>query len=122
MESNNKIDLFESLKKETIELLGPFNNKDELLSYVKILIENIEKENLKGQDKLELVIRILRDIVQTSDLDEEERIFALSLIDNGVIENTINMLIKAASGDLMVNIDLNRITTGCTSFRTICKK
>ena len=122
MESNNKIDLFESLKKDAIELLGPFNNKDELLSYVKILIENIEKENLKGQEKLELVIRILRDIVQTSELDEEERIFALALIDNGVIENTINMLIKAASGELMVNIDLNTVNTGCISLKNLCKK
>ena len=122
MESNNKIYLFESLKNEVIELLGPFNNKDELLSYVKILIENIEKENLKGEEKLELVIRILRDIVQTSELDEEERIFALSLIDNGVIENIINMLIKAASGELMVNIDLNAINAGCTSLKNLCKK
>ena len=122
MESNNKIDLFESLKKEAIELLGPFNNKDELLSYVKILIENIEKENLKGQEKLELVIRILRDIVQTSELDEEERIFALALIDNGVIENTINMLIKAASGELLVNINLETVSSSCTSLKNLCKK
>ena len=55
MESNNKIDLFESLKNETIEILGQFNSKDKLLDYVKILIENIEKENLKGEEKLELV-------------------------------------------------------------------
>ncbi len=122
MESNNKIDLFESLKKEAIELLGPFTNKDELLSYVKILIENIEKENLKGQEKLELVIRILRDIVQTSELDEEERIFALALIDNGVIENTINMLIKAASGELLVNINLETVSSSCTSLKNLCKK
>ena len=122
MESNNKIDLFESLKNETIEILGKFNSKDKLLDYVKILIENIEKENLKGEEKLELVLRILRDIAQTSELDEEERIFILSLIDNGVIENTINMLIKAASGELMINIDLNKINTGCSSFKSICKK
>ena len=122
MESNNKIDLFELLKNEAIELLGPFNNKDELLSYVKILIENIEKENLKGEEKLELVIRILRDIVQTSELDEEERIFALSLIDNGVIENTINMLIKAASGELLVNINLETVSSSCTSLKNLCKK
>lgn len=122
MESNNNMDLFESLKNETIKILGQFKSKDKLLDYVKILIENIEKENLKGEEKLELVLRILHDIVQTSELDEEERIFILSLIDNGVIENTINMLIKAASGELLVNIDLNTINTGCASLKNLCKK
>ena len=115
-------DIIENIQKGTITLLGELEDDSKIFQYLKIIIESIEKENFKGKEKKELSLRILRGIIDSSKLDEAKKIYSLSLIDNGVISNSIDIIISAASGDLEINLDYETAETACNKFIIPCTK
>lgn len=114
--------LFENIKQEAINILGKYNNDSDIFKYLKIIIESVEKENIKGKEKKEMSLRILRGIIDESELDESKKVYAISLIDNGVISNSIDIIISAASGDLEINMNMELAEKTCSQFIIPCGK
>lgn len=98
------IDIVKKIQDIVISMLGELSNKKDIFHYVKIILENVEHENLKGNEKKKLAIRILEDLIKESSMDNSHKIYNLSLIEHGVISNSIDLIISAASGDLEVNM------------------
>ena len=120
--SEDIVNIIDSIKLNTVDLFGKLDDENDIFKYLKIIIENIEKENLKGKEKKEMSIKILRGLVDESELEESKKVYCLSIIDNGVIGNSIDMIILAASGELEVNMDIKTAETICSNFIIPCGK
>ena len=58
------IDIAEEIQTTVVSVLGQLQNDADIFRYLKVIIENVELENLKGNEKKDLAIRILEDIIQ----------------------------------------------------------
>ena len=114
------LDIAENIQTTILSVLGELENDKDIFKYLKLIIENVERENLKGNEKKELAIRILEDIIKVSSLDNAKQTYCLSLIEHGVISNSIDLIISAASGDLEVNMDINTAQAACSQFILPC--
>ena len=114
------LDIAEEIQTTVISILGKLKDDGDIFHYLKVILENVERENLKGNEKKDLAIRILEDIIKTSDLDDAKQTYCLSLIEHGVVSNSIDLIISAASGDLEVNMDIKTAQTLCSQFILPC--
>ena len=114
------LNIVEEIQATVISVLGQLKDDGDIFHYLKVIIENVERENLKGHEKKELAIRILEDIIKTSDLDDAKQTYCLSLIEHGVVSNSIDLIISAASGDLEVNMNIKTAESICNNFILPC--
>lgn len=80
------------------------NINNNFLQVVKYAMEIVELTELKGNEQKIMVISIVKKIIQDSDMEMESKSLCLLLIDNGTVENTIDMLVDATKGKLNINI------------------
>ena len=109
------LDIAEDIQSTVLSILGQLKDDADIFRYLKVIIENVERENLKGNEKKELAIRILEDIIKASSLDDAKQTYCLSLIEHGVVSNSIDLIISAASGELEVNMDIKTAETLCNN-------
>ena len=114
------LDIAEDIQSTVLSILGQLKDDADIFRYLKVIIENVERENLKGNEKKELAIRILEDIIKASSLDDAKQTYCLSLIEHGVVSNSIDLIISAASGELEVNMDIKTAETLCSQFILPC--
>ena len=114
------LDIATEIQTTVISVLGQLENDTDIFRYLKVIIENVEQENLKGNEKKDLAIRILEDIIKTSTLDDAKQTYCLSLIEHGVVSNSIDLIISAASGDLEVNMNIKTAESICNNFILPC--
>ena len=114
------LDIVEEIQVTVISVLGQLKDDSDIFHYLKVIIENVERKNLKGHEKKELAIRILEDIIKTSTLDAAKQTYCLSLIEHGVVGSSIDLIISAASGDLEVNMNIKTAESICNNFILPC--
>ena len=114
------INIVEEIQATVISVLGQLKDDGDIFHYLKVIIENVERENLKGDKKKELAIRILEDVIKTSSLDDAKKTYCLSLIVHGVVGSSIDLIISAASGDLEVNMNVKTAESICNNFILPC--
>jgi len=114
------LDIVEEIQATVISVLGQLKDDGDIFHYLKVIIENVERENLKGHEKKELAIRILEDIIKASALDDAKQTYCLSLIEHGVVSSSIDLIISAASGDLEVNMNIKTAESICNNFILPC--
>ena len=114
------INIVEEIQATVISVLGQLKDDSDIFHYLKVIIENVERENLKGDKKKELAIRILEDVIKTSSLDDAKKTYCLSLIDHGIVGSSIDLIISAASGDLEVNMNIKTAESICNNFILPC--
>ena len=72
-----------------------------LMLVLEYVIEVVEKiENLKGNKKKGLAILLIKKVVENSDMDEEDRKLCMTMINNGIVGDTIDLVINAVNGKL----------------------
>ena len=72
-----------------------------LMLVLEYVIEVVEKiENLKGNKKKGLAILLIKKVVENSDMDEEDRKLCMAMINNGIVGDTIDLVINAVNGKL----------------------
>lgn len=82
-------------------------NSHNLPIIIKYLMEEVEKTTLKGKKKTNLVLYTLKKSMQNLE-ENEDSIVLLILIDNGTIENIINVINNASKGKYKINILSNK--------------
>lgn len=70
---------------------------------LKETMELVEELNIPGSEKRDNVIKIVKTLVTDLVEDEEQEKLILSIIDNNVLENTMDLVVKASRGELNLN-------------------
>jgi hypothetical protein len=91
-------------------------SKNTLHLFLQIIIETVEKSNVKGGDKKkELAILIMRDLVELTPQSSEKE-YILELIHNGTIANMIDLVVLASRGEVNINKVINVSKNCCFGF------
>ena len=69
-----------------------------ILEYVLDIVETIE--GIKGNKKKTLAIRLITKVVENAELEDDDRVLCMAMINNGIIGDTIDLVINAVNGKL----------------------
>ena len=98
--------MYEDVKENVLKVLDKLDDVKKLPNYVYVTMEFVEKhKDLKGVEKKKLVINTLKDIINESDLDNEKKVYSLSMLESGLIDNMIDLVVDAASGKIEINME-----------------
>ena len=73
-----------------------------LMTIVRYGMEVVELHNLDGESKKQFVLELVKKIA-TEQLDAEKASVITHLVDSGIVESTITLLISASKGELDIN-------------------
>ena len=82
---------------------------------LRFTMEAIEDTPVKGLDQREYAIRLLKALVQ-SQAEDPEKTILLDVIDSGILEDTIDLVVSASRGELNVNQVGEAAASCCLSF------
>lgn len=86
-----------------------------IISVVKIAMEVVEQEALKGLQKREVVNEMVLRIIEISPMSEDQKELCRMLVDNDIIGTTVDLVVHATEGVLDVNHarDIAQSTASC---------
>ena len=96
-----------TLKERNIEV-----SSKTITQIVKIAMEIVEATKLKGKEQKALVERIVRKIVTDAPLDESKKSIVISMLDEGIVGDVIDLVVSATKGELDIN-SVEKVATGC---------
>ena len=96
-----------TLKERNIEV-----SSKTITQIVKIAMEIVEATKLKGKEQKVLVERIVRKIVNDSPLEESKKSIVISMLDEGIVGDVIDLVVSATKGELNINT-VEKIASGC---------
>ncbi len=91
-----------------------------LPNIIKESIQIAEKTGLAGDKKKKLAIKIVHDLITNSDLSVEEKDIFLYIVDNDMIEETIDVIIDATKHKLDINKSAKVGINCCVLSSKIC--
>ena len=107
--------VFESVQDSMFEQLVELENKNDLFKILRIVIECIELQNLKGKQQRKLGEDILFKLIKGSKMDNTQQQLCVSMIEYGVIGDSIDVIISATKGEINVNKAVETIAKSCLS-------
>lgn len=96
-----------TLKERNIEV-----SSKTITQIVKIAMEIVEATKLKGKEQKVLVERIVRKIVIEAPLEESKKSIVISMLDEGIVGDVIDLVVSATKGELDIN-SVEKVATGC---------
>lgn len=96
-----------TLKERNIEV-----SSKTITEIVKIAMEIVEATKLKGKEQKVLVEKIVRKIVNDSPLEEAKKSIVISMLDEGIVGDVIDLVVSATRGELNINT-VEKVATGC---------
>lgn len=85
-----------------------------IMTIVKFAMEVVEITELKGAAQKELAIRLVREVVVDAPISDDKEKLLLDMIDQGVLGNTVDLVVDASKGNLKIN-KVIKVATGCCS-------
>lgn len=119
----NKLNVDETIIEKVIELVKEKISSIEITFntmtiIIKHIMEIIERTSVKGTQQKYLALVVLRVIVDESTILEDLKTKLIELIDSGLIEETIEIIVQASLG----RVDINRsVKTVKNCFKICCK-
>ena len=92
-----------SLLKQKLEEGNLEVNAQNIMLILKITMEIIEFTKLKGTKQRSLAVRLIRQVVIEAPISDDKEKLLLDLIDNGIVDNTIDLVVSATHGEVNVN-------------------
>jgi len=96
-----------TLKERNIEV-----SSKTITQIIKIAMEIVEATKLKGKDQKALVEKIVKKIVKESPLEESKKSIVISMLDEGIVGDVIDLVVSATRGELDINT-VEKVATGC---------
>lgn len=85
---------------------------DTVITILKYAMEVVELSKAKGDSQRELAIKLVRKVVVDAPIQDEKEKLLLDLIDNGILANTVELVVEASRGDIDVN-NVAQVAVGC---------
>jgi hypothetical protein len=82
------------------------NSEKTLMESVPLVIECVESltnEELSGQEKKDLAIRVILFIVDSCDIDDDKKNLLRHLVEDGLLDITIDIIVDASKGTFEIN-------------------
>ena len=106
--SNNE-DVMKMLK----EKIGDMEiTADTVISVLKFSMECVELTQLKGEEKKDLAIKLVRQVVEEAPISDEKEKLLLDMIDQKVLHGMVDLVVEAKEGKIDINA-LKQVGTGC---------
>ena len=86
-----------------------------LMCILQYAMEIVELTILKGSEQKNMAIKLVRSIVIACPLDESNKNLCLRMLDEGIIENTIELIVAATKGEIAVNPVID-VAKSCCGF------
>ena len=83
-----------------------------ITTVIQISMEIVEATSLKGEEQKKLVEKLVTKSVKDAPITEEKRKLLLSMIDEGIVGNVIDLVVSATKGELDVNA-IEQVAVGC---------
>jgi len=106
----------ESLQELKGRIVDKEVNAATLMIILRVSMEIVEATRLKGADQKELAKRLIRQVVVDAPIADEREKLLLDMIDQNVIENTIDLIVAATRGELDINSVQEVVKTCCLPF------
>jgi hypothetical protein len=103
--------LYNELKKKIDHVKITSNNLILILEYIIELVEKVQ--DIKGNKKKVLAIILIKEVIEHSNMEENEKELCMNMINNGIIGNTIDLVINAANGKLDISQVIEETTNCC---------
>ena len=104
---------YDECRKQLLDKIGKLEiNTQTVIAILKMAMEVVEATQLKGKAQKELCIKLVKDIVIAAPLTGSQETLILNMIDSGVLNNTIDLVIDATQGKLDINAAVG-VATGC---------
>ena len=95
------------------EKIGDMEIKAQTIIMVtKFSMEVVEATKLKGAAQKELAISLVRQVIVEAPISDEKEKLLLDMIDQGILANTIELVVAASKGNLDINMVV-AVATGC---------
>ena len=76
---------------------------NDIIPILQHILEIVEETILKGPQKKGLAISLLKQVINNSDLKKEDKEECYIVINNGIISDTIDLVISASKNNIKVN-------------------
>ena len=115
--SNNE-DVMKMLK----EKIGDMEiTADTVISVLKFSMECAECTDLKGAEKKDLAIKLVRQVIVDAPICDEKEKLLLDMIDQNVLHNMIDLVVDATHGRLDVDT-VTQVASGCCALLAKARK
>tara|TARA_Y100000816_G_C26092426_1_gene577497 strand:- start:452 stop:796 length:345 start_codon:yes stop_codon:yes gene_type:complete len=104
------------MKELKSKLQGVEVNVENFMVIVRFSMEVVEVTQLKGSAQKELAVRLVRTIVVEAPISDSKEKLLLDMIDQGVLGNTVDLVVDASRGKLDVNTVVKVASGCCASF------
>ena len=94
---------FDCLKKLHTKFGNQQLSMQTTIKLVRYSMEIVELTEVKGEEQKTLAIALTRKIVVDAPMKDNEKEAVLEMIDNGVIDETIELVVSATRGELTIN-------------------
>jgi len=85
---------------------------ENIMVILRFAMEVVEVTQLKDSAQKELAISLVRTVVVEAPVSDEKEKLMLDMIDQGVLGNTVDLVVDASKGNLDVN-KVVKVATGC---------
>jgi predicted RNA-binding Zn ribbon-like protein len=91
-------------------------NPRNLLTVLKNIMEVVEGSIARGEERKELAVTLIKRLVQEAGMDSHNLELCMSLIDEGIVGATIDLIVDATKGDLNINAVEETAANCCLAF------
>jgi len=84
-----------------------------IITVLRVAMEVVELTQLKGESQRTLAVSLVRRAVEEAPISDDREKLLLDMIDNGILDNTIELVVAATQGQIDVNAALECATACC---------
>ena len=87
-------------------------NVENFMTILRFSMEVVEVTQLKGAEQKELALKLVRALVVEAPISNDKEKLMLDMIDQGVLGNTVDLVVDASKGNVNIN-NVVKVATGC---------
>ena len=85
---------------------------ENFMKIVRFAMEVVELSELKGEEQKNMAIRLVRQVIVDAPISDDKEKLLLDMIDQGVLGNTVDLVVDASKGNLNIN-KVVKVASGC---------
>ena len=87
-------------------------NAKSIITVVRFAIEVVEVTQVKGEEQRILAVRLVKKVVEDAPISDDKEKFLLDMINEGILDNTIDLVVDASNGNININTVV-KVASGC---------